>query len=65
MKEVRFLYALADTLEALGYGNCLCLGEASLSVYIPLKNGEELRMGITDEDVAEKPGLWAYVLEDV
>ncbi len=33
-------------------------GECSIQVVIPLKNGEWLRIGITDDDVADTKGLW-------
>lgn len=33
-------------------------GEASVQVFIPLKNGTYLRLGVTDDDVAEEEGLW-------
>ncbi len=40
-------------------------GSASIQVVFPLKNGKFLRIGCTDDDVAEEPGLWAdqFILE--
>ncbi len=42
-------------------------GDASVQVLLPLNNGKFLRIGMTDDDVAEHPhSLWAdnFVLED-
>lgn len=33
-------------------------GECSTQVVFELKNGKTLRIGITDDDVAEVPGIW-------
>lgn len=33
-------------------------GDASVQVLLPLVNGDTLRIGITDEDVAPTQGLW-------
>lgn len=33
-------------------------GEASVQVYIPLEDGSNLRIGRTDDDVADQQGLW-------
>lgn len=33
-------------------------GDASVQVVFKLANGKNLRIGITDSDVADKPGLW-------
>ncbi len=33
-------------------------GDASVQVVVPLIDGTWLRVGITDDDVAERPGLW-------
>lgn len=33
-------------------------GDASAQVVFRLANGKTLRIGVTDDDVAEEPGLW-------
>lgn len=33
-------------------------GDASVQVIIPLNDGRKVRIGMTDSDVAAKPGLW-------
>ena len=35
-----------------------CSGDASFQVILPLKDDTFMRIGITDEDVAETQGLW-------
>jgi hypothetical protein len=34
-------------------------GDASCQVAFRLANGEVLRIGVTDEDITDTPGLWA------
>lgn len=38
-------------------------GECSVQASIVLKTGETLRIGITDDDACERPGIWVDVLE--
>lgn len=33
-------------------------GDASVQVVFKLANGKTLRIGVTDDDVADRPGLW-------
>lgn len=44
-------------------GACTFLGECSTQVSFRLKNGKVLRFGVTDDDVAEKQGLWFDMCE--
>ncbi len=39
------------------------LGECSTQVFFQLKNGKVLNFGITDDDVADKKGLWVRLLD--
>ena len=50
-------------LNTLGFSGCD--GEAHICVYIPLAEGGCLRIGVTDADVAETIGLWAYKTKEL
>jgi len=50
-------YRFVDELKKLP-GAVQYDGDASVQVAFLLANGKVLRIGITDEDVAARPGLW-------
>lgn len=51
---VEFISRLKKLPGAISYD-----GDASVQVAFKLSNGKVLRIGVTDEDIAESPGLWA------
>jgi hypothetical protein len=42
-------------------GRSFC-GECSYQAHFRLPNGQWFRIGVTDDDVADKPGLWCDVV---
>jgi hypothetical protein len=54
MTDLEFVEHLKRLHGALSYD-----GDASVQVVFYLTNGGVLRIGVTDEDVAAQPGLWA------
>lgn len=54
---------IINLLKIKGAENCS--GEASLQVMLPLKDDTFMRIGVTDEDVAETQGLWVDYWEKI
>ncbi len=54
MSDLEFIRKLKELPGAISYD-----GDASVQVAFKLAGGEVLRIGLTDEDVADAPGLWA------
>jgi hypothetical protein len=54
MRDVEFIQHLKTLDGAIPYD-----GDASCQVVFKLANGKTLRIGVTDDDVTDQPGLWA------
>ena len=52
-KDIQLIEELKKITGALSYD-----GDASCQVLLPTKDGKYLRVGVTDDDVVEKPGIW-------
>lgn len=61
MEAVNFVESLKKLEGAISYD-----GNASTQVLFYLANGRVLRIGVTDEDVGDRAGLWAdqYLFEE-
>ena len=53
LSDVDFIRRLKTLDGAIPYD-----GDASVQVVFKLANGKTLRIGVTDDDVADRPGLW-------
>ena len=51
--DVELLYQLLKVKGAINYS-----GDASMQVLLPTEDGKYLRVGVTDDDVAEVKGIW-------
>lgn len=53
LEEIALVQILKRVKGAVSYD-----GDASVQVLLPTEGGQYIRIGVTDEDVAAKPGLW-------
>ena len=57
-KDIQLIQELKKVQGALSYD-----GDASCQVLLPIKDNKYLRIGVTDEDVAEVQGIWFDIKE--
>jgi hypothetical protein len=54
--DIRFVWELQQLPGAKKFD-----GECSVQVLLPRGDGTYWRIGVTDDDVAERPGLWCDI----
>lgn len=57
-KDIQLIQELKQVQGALSYD-----GDASCQVLLPIKDNKYLRIGVTDDDVAEVQGIWFDIKE--